>query len=1183
MSAPRLPDHLELLLTDEPVLDVYAHGPWRVPDGLYEEIRERAVALNADARAGRLARRLSDFYGPGTSAAGAEQWSLLTFLLGAAALRGGSRGDVDYELLSAFLATPEAPVRDPAAWFTQGGRWRPPGLWLPEPAGDDPGLRAVAIDLAHEALDVFEGLAPVEARRAALAGLFDARRADPAARAADLAVPLGRLDEAWTAGLDDATVALLPELAGPISYLGWACQGLTAAHRRLGAAVPGGGGLDAALAGLLLAAGVRVAPAELAVALGTGAYELLQERLAALRAEFAAEEWQRDLRAWLARGLVAGEADACRAWLDTATRVLGAVQGLPDAAVGPRSPLPVRHFQLDVRRLFSYRRVLNAAAVPPPARPAAAAEPAAAAPADAGDELVGQPELTAVLADALTARLAGERPVRLLVAGPEGTGKGTAAELVQRILVERAVLRDALWVSDQVFAALTVSDAALWLQARVRECAEGRLLLVVDDLELLATADRCGAAAAEELRRLMARSPALDVVALCRPGGDRRLFEDNPALVQLFDVARTRDFDAAGFAELFARAAAVRGALVAPGAAAAAGLLLAQTPPVGNLRGARLAERLAAQCAAAALTRADTDAAEITEADLPRRPAAARDPQEELAALVGLTDVKEEVQALVAEARAVRLRRAAGMAAAGTRPRHLVFAGNPGTGRRSVAAIVGRVYAGLGVLSQGQLVEADRSDLLGDYATDTALKVRRAVQSALGGVLVVRDPHEAAPADPARAREVMDALVGALHDEPDDLLVVLTGPEDELNGLLRGRPDLAALFPRTLVFPDLTGAQLVRVFEQGAADAGYALGAGVTGKVGGLLQGAQRGPGFANARLAAGLLEWSVAMQGRRVLADGVVDETERLDEILLEDVPDTLVAAPRRASGDPLAEIDRLVGLAGIKAEIHRLVADARMAPDRDRAGMRLRSPARHLVFVGNPGTAKTTVARLLAAVYADLGLLDSGHLVEVTRSQLVGEFVGQTAPKVRAAVERARGGVLFIDEAYALTPGDSFDGRDFGQEAVDELVQAMENHRHDLVVIVAGYKSRMERFLASNPGLAGRFPRTLEFGDYSDDELVEIYASMAADQGFVLADGLLDAVRLRLGAEKHTESFANARFVRNLLEETIANQGRRLTSGGDLGEGAERAVEVRTLRPEDVPVAPPRDARPDFGFGRG
>ncbi|MGH3240456.1 MAG: hypothetical protein ACRDNL_08740, partial [Spirillospora sp.] len=236
MSSPRLPDHLEVLLTEEPVLDVYAYGPWRVPDGLYEEMRERALEYNRDPRAVVLTRQLSDFYGSDTSAAGAEQWSLLTFLLGASAVRGGSRGDVDYELLSAFLATPESAVREPAAWFTQGGRWRPPGLWLPEPAGNDRERRTVMFDLARAGLDVFEGLEPVERRRRALAGLFDRRAADPELREADMTVPNGRLDDVWSAQLTDDEVAALPELAGPVAYLGWACAGLDAAHERLAGA-----------------------------------------------------------------------------------------------------------------------------------------------------------------------------------------------------------------------------------------------------------------------------------------------------------------------------------------------------------------------------------------------------------------------------------------------------------------------------------------------------------------------------------------------------------------------------------------------------------------------------------------------------------------------------------------------------------------------------------------------------------------------------------------------------------------------------------------------------------------------------------------------------------------------------------------------------------------------------------
>ncbi|MEV5828598.1 AAA family ATPase [Spirillospora sp. NPDC052242] len=1204
MSSPRLPDHLEVLLTEEPVLDVYAHGPWRVPDGLYDELRERAVAFNDDPRVVELPRRHGDFYNEGTTAAGAELWSLLTFLLGAAALRGGSRGDVDYEVLADFMAAPEPSVRDPLAWFSQAGRWRPPGLWLAEPAGDDPALRALMLDLARTGLDVFEGLEPVERRRRALIGIFERRAADPVLHECDLTVPKPLLEDAWGAEPTDEELAVLPELAGPVAYLGWACDGFDAAHGRLLAALGAGEPADDALARLLLAADAAAAPAELAVTLGTDRHANIQDRMRALRADFAVDPWRHDVRDRLALALVAGEADAARAWLDMAVRITGAVQGLPGAPVAPRDRVPVRAFQADVRRLFTARRVANPLgdALFPGARRATAedatgeeasgGEPAAATderPPD--DDLVGQPELARAVADAVAARLAGERPVRLLITGPAGTGKGTAAELVERRLAVGGAVREALWISDQVFASLGVSDAVLWLQARVRDCVEARMLLVVDDLERLAAHERCGAAAVEELRRLMARSPALDVVALCRPGGDRRLFDANPALVGAFDTARTRDFAEDDFAELFTRAAARRGFAVPADVAAAAGARLARTPALLNLRGARLAEQLAERSAGAARARLRGAAAEdagsaprIAADDLPERLIPGRPPQSdpfaELAACVGIEPAKREVEALVAEAEAARLRREAGMAAA-ARPRHLVFAGGPGTGKTTVARILGRIYADRGILSSGHLTEVERADLLGEYATESVLRVRRAVEQALGGVLLVRDAHAlVSSGDPARGREVLDVLIASVQAHTDDLVVVLTGPEAELNGLLKAHSDLAAFFPRTVRFPGFTEDELVRVFAAKAADAGFALADGVLDRVRALLQAAPQGPGSANARTMVNLLDRAVALQGRRVLADGVVDETESLDEILLEDVPDALARGREGVPGDPLAEIERLIGLDATKREVAALVAEARAGRLRMDAKIAPGSPARHMVFTGNPGTAKTTIARLVAAVYAQLGLLSSGHLVEVTRADLVAEYIGQTAPRVRAAVERALGGVLFVDEAYALAPADPYAGgdrRDFGHEAIAELLRLMEEHRGDLVVIVAGYKTEMERFVKANPGLESRFPKFLHFPDYSDDELVAIFEFMAAEDGFVLAPGTTDALRGLVTGHPRGDTFGNARYVRNLLEAAISRQARRITSvEGELPPG-----EAGTLRPEDLPEAPPAERDGGAGYG--
>jgi SpoVK/Ycf46/Vps4 family AAA+-type ATPase len=1160
VSAPRLPDHLALLLTDEPLLDVYSHGPWRVPDGLYDEVRERALEFDRDERAKELTSGLSDFYDAGTSAAGAELWSLLTLLLGASAIRAGSRGDVDYELFATFLAKPESPVRDPHAWFSQGGRLRPPGLWLVENVGDDEDRRATMLALAREALEVLAGIEPVETRRQAMITLYDRRAADPGLRAADLSAPQGDLERLWAADLPEDTLAALPELAGPVGYLGWACSGWVAAHERLLSAVPGHDSLDAALARLLLQAEVAVVPAELAFAVGVERYENVQEQFQRLREGFRVESWQADVRSWLARGLVAGEADVCRAWLDMALRVTGCVQGLPDSAVSPKCRVPVRGFQMDLRRLFQAPTVVNplAAAFAGPA-PAEESRKATVA-EEVEDDVVGQPGLVAAVTDVLRADSA--RAVRLLISGPEATGKGTAVRALESALMTRGDVRETVWVSDHVFANLHVSDTILYFLARVRECLEGRLL-VIDGLDRIMGLDNCGTAFAEELRRSLERHQKLHVIALCRSGGDRRVFDVNPALHQHFRVARTQDFGEEDYAELFRRAVARRGLTVAREAAVTAGLLLTRTPPLLNLRGARLVEYLAEQCVTAVAARGET---EVAPADLPQRVIAGgvahTDPMAELESCVGLESVKSEVRLLVAEAEAARMRREAGMPVA-ARPRHIVFSGGAGTGKSKVARILGRIYAELGVLSSGHLVEVDRSDLVGEYVSESGPRVRRAVERAHGGILAINDAHNLMPGESPRNREAIDVLLAGMQAQSEDLVVVLCGPEGPMNGLLKSDSELSALFPKRLRFPGLSEDELIKIFQAKAADAGFALRDGVLDKVRELVHGSPRDGGAGNARAMINLLDRAVAMQSRRVLDDGVLTADESLDEIFAADIPGTLFASGHiDLPGDPLAEIEKLIGLDTVKQEVHLLVAEAKAEQLRRDAGIPIAPPTRHMVFTGDPGTAKTTMARLLAAVYAKLGLLSSGHLVEISRADLVGEYIGQTAPKVRAAVERALGGVLFIDEAYALTPADS--GRDYGHEAIAELLKLMEEHRADLVVIVAGYEGPMLRFLDFNPGLASRFPHVLRFPGYSDDELVAIFEVMAADAGFALDDGVLDAVRRRLRTAARGESFGNARLMRNLLDRSIALQARRIT-----GTDAPAMADIRLLRVEDLPEA--------------
>lgn len=261
--------------------------------------------------------------------------------------------------------------------------------------------------------------------------------------------------------------------------------------------------------------------------------------------------------------------------------------------------------------------------------------------------------------------------------------------------------------------------------------------------------------------------------------------------------------------------------------------------------------------------------------------------------------------------------------------------------------------------------------------------------------------------------------------------------------------------------------------------------------------------------------------------------------------------SVPKEPEEDPMETLDKLIGLDTIKADVKELTNFVKIQKTRKDAGLKSVPVSLHLVFTGNPGTGKTTVARIISKLYKNIGVLSKGQLVETDRSGLVAGYVGQTAIKTQELIKKAMGGVLFIDEAYALSQKDDA----FGQEAIDTILKAMEDHRDDLVVIVAGYTEPMEKFINSNPGLKSRFNKYIEFPDYTIDELMEIFDMNCKKYDYVIEDDTKQHVKELITQRKLASNgnFANAREIRNLFEEIITNQASRIAG-------------IEDLKPEDM-----------------
>lgn len=520
-----------------------------------------------------------------------------------------------------------------------------------------------------------------------------------------------------------------------------------------------------------------------------------------------------------------------------------------------------------------------------------------------------------------------------------------------------------------------------------------------------------------------------------------------------------------------------------------------------------------------------------------------RSVQERLNMLIGLDEVKERVFELSAWLLLNQKKGSREEYFQDDSPAlHLVFTGNPGTGKTTVARLIGEIYHEIGILKRGHLVEARASDLVAEYVGGTSLKTNKLIDQALDGVLFIDEAYQLT--EPERGgfgQEAVDTLLTRMEDDRGRLVVIVAGYPDKMDRFILSNPGLPRRFPQEnrFLFRDYTPEELWLIFSQMIKGRDIPIKAEEVQTLQEIIDGmyAVRDSTFGNAGEMRNLVESIDRRRAARIIKSSLAVD----DPLSIDDIPVKYRAYMKPAGPvlDPiLAELNGLVGLQPVKEFIQQLavrlqVEAIRRKQEGDIPGL---VALQHMVFMGNPGTGKTTVARIIGKIYHSLGLLRKGHCVEVSRADLVAGFVGQTALKTREKIKEALDGVLFIDEAYTLDyPGTN----DFGREAIDMLVKAMEDFRSRLVVVAAGYPLEMQSFVDSNPGLRSRFGITLEFPDFHSDELAAILQNYANQEYYHIPKDVLDKAVEYLDIQSHSEGihFGNGRAVHSLYE-TMKNR---------------------------------------------